>query len=189
MGRWRRERGGPSPARRSAVCAVGASRHITAKWSAKNLGGWESVTGGCGVLDRHHPRSEPELGAACGWLDAAIVSSCARREPQDPHPRATGLSRLGPQAFARSRCAIGDHALRMPELLLDRDAELETITSVGRVVAGGHGRALLIEGPAGIGKTALMRVGRHVAEELGLVALTARGVELERAFGFGVVRQ
>jgi hypothetical protein len=77
----------------------------------------------------------------------------------------------------------------MPELLLDRDAELETITSVGRVVAGGHGRALLIEGPAGIGKTALMRVGRHVAEELGLVALTARGVELERAFGFGVVRQ
>jgi tetratricopeptide (TPR) repeat protein len=77
----------------------------------------------------------------------------------------------------------------MSGLLLDREAELATIASLGRTVACGHGRALLVEGPAGIGKTALMRARRQIAEGLGLTALTARGVELESAFGFGVVRQ
>ncbi len=77
----------------------------------------------------------------------------------------------------------------MSDLLLDRQAELDAITTSARDAAKGTGCALLVEGPAGIGKTAVMRAGRAIAHEVGLSALTACGAELERDFGFGVVRQ
>jgi DNA-binding CsgD family transcriptional regulator len=51
------------------------------------------------------------------------------------------------------------------------------------------GGALVIEGPAGIGKSALLRELRGRAEGLGFTVLAARGAELERGFSFGVVRQ
>jgi hypothetical protein len=76
----------------------------------------------------------------------------------------------------------------MPELL-DRETEVGAITMRARDAIEGRGSVLLVEGPAGIGKTALMRAGRLIAAELGLSALIARGAELERDFGFGVVRQ
>ena len=48
---------------------------------------------------------------------------------------------------------------------------------------------LVIQGPAGIGKSALVRVlGEHAAGQ-GVQTLSARASELERDFGFGVVRQ
>ena len=48
---------------------------------------------------------------------------------------------------------------------------------------------MLVEGPAGIGKTELLAAARSLAEEAGLVVAIARGSELERGFAFGVVRQ
>ena len=48
---------------------------------------------------------------------------------------------------------------------------------------------MVVEGPAGIGKTALVAAAHAHALETGLRPLAARGTELERAFGFGVVRQ
>ena len=53
----------------------------------------------------------------------------------------------------------------------------------------GRGCALVVEGPAGIGKTALLAAGRDAAEGEGFRVLRARGAELEREFAFGVVRQ
>ena len=47
----------------------------------------------------------------------------------------------------------------------------------------------MVEGPAGIGKTALLTVARELAEGEGFRVLRARGAELEREFAFGVVRQ
>ena len=47
----------------------------------------------------------------------------------------------------------------------------------------------MIEGPAGIGKTALLAQARAAAVESGMRVLRARGAELERKFAFGVVRQ
>ena len=48
---------------------------------------------------------------------------------------------------------------------------------------------LVIQGPAGIGKSALVRVlGEHATGQ-GVQTLSARASELERDFGFGVVRQ
>jgi DNA-binding CsgD family transcriptional regulator len=73
--------------------------------------------------------------------------------------------------------------------LLERDAELDVIRAAAGAVAAGRGRAVVVEGPAGIGKTALVAAARAEAEGAGLTPLAARGTELERAFGYGVVRQ
>ncbi len=73
--------------------------------------------------------------------------------------------------------------------LLERDRELETLRDgVGRACAG-EGTLLLIEGPAGAGKTVLAREARAAAERARMMPLEARGSELERPFAFGVVRQ
>jgi DNA-binding CsgD family transcriptional regulator len=57
-------------------------------------------------------------------------------------------------------------------------------------VRAGDGGLLVIEGPAGIGKTGLLDAVRAAARVGGpMAALSARGGELERDFPFGVVRQ
>jgi len=58
-----------------------------------------------------------------------------------------------------------------------------------RQASVGRGQTLVIEGPAGIGKTALLAQIRRLAHESGFLVLHARGGELERAFPHGVVRQ
>jgi DNA-binding CsgD family transcriptional regulator len=73
--------------------------------------------------------------------------------------------------------------------LLERGSELTELAGDVMAARGGTGRALLVEGPAGIGKTELLRAGRFQAEEAGMAAATARGTELETGFAFGVVRQ
>ena len=73
--------------------------------------------------------------------------------------------------------------------LLERSGELDVIRAGAEAVAAGEGRAVVVEGPAGIGKTALVAAARACAREAGLKPLGARATELERAFGYGVVRQ
>lgn len=73
--------------------------------------------------------------------------------------------------------------------LLERDAELGKIEDAIASVASGTGTRLLIEGPAGIGKTSLVDQLQNRARRGGYRVLTARGTETERDFGFGVVRQ
>jgi DNA-binding CsgD family transcriptional regulator len=73
--------------------------------------------------------------------------------------------------------------------LLERAAELVKLRSAIAAAAAGSGRLLVIEGPAGIGKTALMRQARLEGAAAGMELLVARGLELEREFGFGVARQ
>jgi DNA-binding CsgD family transcriptional regulator len=48
---------------------------------------------------------------------------------------------------------------------------------------------VVIEGPAGIGKTRLLRAARESASEAAMHVLHARGSELEREFPYGLVRQ
>jgi len=47
----------------------------------------------------------------------------------------------------------------------------------------------VLEGPAGIGKTALLAAARTAAADGGMRVLRSRGTEFERDFAFGVVRQ
>jgi DNA-binding NarL/FixJ family response regulator len=73
--------------------------------------------------------------------------------------------------------------------LLERDDELEALRTWVRRLAAGEGRAVVIEGPAGIGKTALMLAATDGARHAGARVLRARGGELEREDQFGVVQQ
>jgi DNA-binding CsgD family transcriptional regulator len=74
-------------------------------------------------------------------------------------------------------------------MLLERDRELGRIGSMLQRAHAGRGSALVIEGPAGMGKTALLAAARQMGESAGFRVLRARGAELEREFAFGVVRQ
>src|SRR5215510_2902827 len=77
----------------------------------------------------------------------------------------------------------------VPGPLLERSHELARITSALTEACSGRGAFVVIEGPAGIGKTALLDAARAVAAESGMRVLRSRGTELERDFAFGVVRQ
>ena len=73
--------------------------------------------------------------------------------------------------------------------LLERSEELARIDAALAEARDGRGRFVVIEGPAGIGKTALLAAVRSKAAEGGMRVLRSRGTELERDFAFGVVRQ
>jgi DNA-binding CsgD family transcriptional regulator len=75
------------------------------------------------------------------------------------------------------------------EPLLERNAELTRIESALAEARTKRGRFLVIEGPAGSGKTALVAEARTAAVQGGMRVLRSRGTELERDFAFGVVRQ
>lgn len=73
--------------------------------------------------------------------------------------------------------------------LLDREGELRELQ---RALAGARaekGQLVLIEGPAGLGKTSLLRASFDAAAEMGFTVLRARASELERNFPYGCVRQ
>ncbi len=73
--------------------------------------------------------------------------------------------------------------------LLERDHELAAIDGFVTGIDGPGPRLLMIEGPAGIGKSALLEAARNRARSEGIRAINARGSLLEREFPFGVVRQ
>src|SRR5262249_37368364 len=73
--------------------------------------------------------------------------------------------------------------------LLERTGELARLTAALRRAREGQGSFVLVEGPAGMGKTALLAEARAAAADDGMRVLRARGAELERDFAFGVVRQ
>ena len=75
------------------------------------------------------------------------------------------------------------------EPLFERGVELARIESALAEAHGTRGTFVVVEGPAGIGKTALLDATRAAAADSGMRVLRARGTELERDFAFGVVRQ
>jgi DNA-binding SARP family transcriptional activator/tetratricopeptide (TPR) repeat protein len=73
--------------------------------------------------------------------------------------------------------------------LVERDREVALLDTLLQEAVVGEGRAVLIEGPPGIGKSRLMSEFRRRALADGALVLNARAGELEREFPFGVVRQ
>jgi len=72
------------------------------------------------------------------------------------------------------------------QVILERDAELAALAAAVAAAEAGHGCLVLVEGPAGIGKTTLLRAA---CRGPGARVLTARGLALEQGFGYGIVRQ
>jgi DNA-binding CsgD family transcriptional regulator len=73
--------------------------------------------------------------------------------------------------------------------LLDRDGELAELLGLIAEVDAGSGRAAVIEGAPGIGKSSVLAAALAQAEAAGFDTTRARASELERDFAFGLVRQ
>src|SRR5262245_26281086 len=73
--------------------------------------------------------------------------------------------------------------------LLERAPMLAAADGVLAECGRGSGRLLVVEGPAGMGKTSRLAEARSRAFEARMEVLHARSSELERAFSYGVVRQ
>ncbi len=98
-----------------------------------------------------------------------------------------GAGKTGAESTSRYPAEASLPAGRLP--LLDREKDLAAIDNSLAEAQTGAGRIVLIEGPPGIGKTALLDELRRRASVKDIAVLTARAGELERGFGFGVVRQ
>jgi DNA-binding CsgD family transcriptional regulator len=73
--------------------------------------------------------------------------------------------------------------------LIERAQALAEIDEVLAGAATGDGRLICVLGPAGIGKTALLKGALELAAARGFLVLSALGSDLEAGFPFGVVRQ
>src|SRR6478752_5135559 len=73
--------------------------------------------------------------------------------------------------------------------LLERSGEIARVETALDQACSGTGSFLVVEAPAGMGKTALLRASRALAEARGMRILRGRGAQLEQEFAFGVVRQ
>lgn len=74
-------------------------------------------------------------------------------------------------------------------VLHERGSELASLGHAIDDLSRGEGRCIVIEGPAGIGKTRLLGAARERARDAGVRVLRARGSELERTAPFGLVHQ
>jgi hypothetical protein len=70
-------------------------------------------------------------------------------------------------------------------VLLERERELARIGDLLGEATSGGGRVLFVEGPAGIGKTELLRHAGEMARDERMQVATARGGEVERDLAFG----
>jgi AAA domain len=69
--------------------------------------------------------------------------------------------------------------------LMERELETAHIQRAVDHSWHGVGRLVVIEGPAGIGKTTPIGAAREVARDAGMNARVARAAELEQSFAFG----
>ncbi|MDQ4047835.1 MAG: ATP-binding protein, partial [Actinomycetota bacterium] len=72
--------------------------------------------------------------------------------------------------------------------LFEREGEIRRIRAALERAADGHGSLVVVEGPAGIGKSRLLSEACAHGAECGLQALRARGGVLERDLAYGAVR-
>ena len=72
---------------------------------------------------------------------------------------------------------------------IERDGERARLARALDRAVGREGALVLIEGPAGIGRSTELEATRRAARERGMTVLAARASELEQTYPFGVVRQ
>ena len=79
--------------------------------------------------------------------------------------------------------------IRNVELLVEREAERGVLEQQLSDARGGTGSVVVLQGPAGKGKSRLLQLAGDLARRQGLRVLGASGAELERHFPFGIAIQ
>ena len=132
-------------------------------------------------------------GPALRALEADVLAPVAhprRARPatcagdRDPRGR-----RPGSESRGSRRCGTAASERTPATDLVDRVRETAALRRAVDDVAAGTSGCVLIEGPAGIGKTRLLVEATRLATAGGARVLSARGSQLEQSFGFGAVRQ
>jgi predicted ATPase len=95
-----------------------------------------------------------------------------------------GLPRTAGRGYGGPVCAV-----RAERELVERDSEMTLLRDAVAAACAGRGGVVVVEAPAGQGKTALLRALRSDAAGAGMRVLTAVGAEFERDFPFGIVQQ
>jgi DNA-binding CsgD family transcriptional regulator/tetratricopeptide (TPR) repeat protein len=80
-------------------------------------------------------------------------------------------------------------AIETAATLLEREREIAALGEALDAARAGRGGVVLVEAPAGLGKTSLLRAATETAEAAGIRCRRARAGELERDFAYGCVRQ
>jgi ATP/maltotriose-dependent transcriptional regulator MalT len=80
-------------------------------------------------------------------------------------------------------------AIQAAPTLLERESELSQLGNALGEAQRGRGQVVLLEAPAGLGKTSLLRAASQSAADAGFICLRARASDLERDFAYGCVRQ
>jgi DNA-binding SARP family transcriptional activator len=115
-------------------------------------------------------------GPALRSLEAEVLAQSPDLDLKTPTP--------GPTAAQMVPAEV-----RTPDGLVDRDREVALLRSMVDELGEGGSGCLLIEGPAGIGKTRLLDELRRLAVDAGVWVRSARSSSLEQAFEWGVARQ
>ena len=138
-----------------------------------------------GALRRARSVLADELGIDPGPALRSLEAEVLAQSPSLDTPATTSPPAQVPQP--RTRPAQPPSADADP--LVDRDFELGELRAAFDDAIVGRCRALLVEGPPGIGKSRLLSELRTLATRSNVAICAARGSEMEREFGFGVVRQ
>jgi DNA-binding SARP family transcriptional activator len=117
-----------------------------------------------------------ELGVDPGPALRSLEAEVLAQSPDLDAPKPSEAVRLVPRP-------------RTPDGLVDRDREIAALTAAIEDLKEGRSGCLLVEGPAGIGKTRLLDETRRLAVGAGVPVRSARCSAAEREFEFGVVRQ
>src|ERR1700730_16271698 len=120
-----------------------------------------------------------------GWGDRPVRARLARRSLNCAFTRLRAFS----PGVRRCHDLWVDRVDLNLALLLERARELAVLEEATAEAAMGTPGIVVIEGPAGIGKSSLLAAARHAAGSLGLLVLVARGGELERGLELGPARQ
>ncbi|HEY7044047.1 MAG TPA: BTAD domain-containing putative transcriptional regulator, partial [Nocardioidaceae bacterium] len=136
-------------------------------------------------------------GPALRALEAEVLAQSDRLDPPsppDPPQPSTSMTDTTKSGATKTATKPAQIGARIPAagpetVIVDRDRELAVLRSRLTDALGGGGGVAVIEGPAGIGKSRLLAEVAREAKDAGATVLRARGSQLEREYGLGVVRQ
>lgn len=125
-------------------------------------------------------------GPALHALEADVLAQSPALMPRPAGPPAS----VAPVAPPRTDPHSSSLCLRTtPDDLVDRDREFAELQDCVAGLLTGESGLMLVEGPAGIGKSRLLAELRLMAAEHRILTLRSRGSRRETEIGFGVVRQ
>ncbi|MFF4259276.1 BTAD domain-containing putative transcriptional regulator [Streptomyces sp. NPDC001663] len=129
-------------------------------------------------------------GAALRDLEAGILAQSPDLDAPARRVPATASASAGTSAPPGTGPA-GPVPYRAPrtDMLVDRALQIAELHDSLRSALDGRPHVVLIEGPAGIGKSRLLSEMSEAAAGQGVRTLTARGSQREKDYGYGAVRQ